>query len=270
MPAFRIENVDVSFAFDNIAPNGRVGLMALATDLNIEDDLRRLLPASIKMFTSRIANSNPITIASLRRTAKNIIRTAHTILPDEGVDILIYGCTSGAIILGNDMIAELVAHADPRARCINPADSAEAALNALSAHRISILTPYERPVNDQIAQHFVRRGFDVINIAGFGLTTDFKMSCVPPDAIVEAALSTCHQDADALFISCTSLRAAVVVNELEAKLGRPVITSNQALAWHVRQILRVDTPANDADRLSGVHLPTPGGDSKIYRLNVHV
>jgi maleate isomerase len=267
MQAFRSESVDLEFTFENITPKGRVGLMALATDLNIEDDLRRLLPASVKMFTSRIANSNPITIASLRNTARNIIRTAHTILPDEGVDILIYGCTSGAIILGNEKIAELIAHADPRARCINPADSAETALNALSARRISILTPYERPVNDQIARHFVRRGFEVLNIAGFDLTTDFRMSCVPPDTIAQAALNTCHPDADALFISCTSLRAAIVINQLEAALGRPVVTSNQALAWHVRQLLRIDKSAMDVDRLSAAFLPSRDNSIIMERIS---
>ena len=41
-----------------------------------------------------------------------------------------------------------------------------------------------------------------------------------------------HEDADAYFISCAQVRAAEVIETLERDLQRPVVTSNQAAAWH--------------------------------------
>ncbi|MDA7961199.1 MAG: Asp/Glu racemase, partial [Gammaproteobacteria bacterium] len=48
----------------------------------------------------------------------------------------------------------------------------------------------------------------------------------------------CREDADLLFISCTALRAAQAVEEIEADIGKPVVTSNQAMVWHALQLLR--------------------------------
>jgi maleate isomerase len=254
--AVRIDMLDIKYEFDGIARQQRVGLMALATDWNIEDDLRRLLPTTVKMYTTRIGSTNPITVETLLASAQDITRTARTLLPDEGVDILIYGCTSGAIMLGEDKIARLVAGGTNRTRCINPALSSTVALRALGASKLSILTPYVREINEHLAVHFTTCGFNVLNIAGFELHRDFEMTSIPPDAIVRAAKSMCDPEADALFISCTSMRSAVVINQLEQALSKPVVTSNQALAWHIRQLLGIKTPPFALGRLASRNLST--------------
>ena len=40
-------------------------------------------------------------------------------------------------------------------------------------------------------------------------------------------------DCDGLFLSCTNLRTLDVIEEMEARLGMPVLSSNQVLAWHL-------------------------------------
>ena len=105
-------------------------------------------------------------------------------------------------------------------------------LQTLRAKRISILTPYTESVNNAIATHYSENGFDVLSVAGFGFDDDTKMTFISPKDIVQAALNTCHSDAELLFISCTALRASGVIEQIEQELGKPVVTSNQALAWH--------------------------------------
>ena len=48
-------------------------------------------------------------------------------------------------------------------------------------------------------------------------------------------------DAEALFISCTALRSALVAAEIEKALGRPVVTSNQASAWNCLRLCGEET-----------------------------
>ena len=57
-----MKRLDVKFELDDIAPDGHIGLIALATDYNIETDLRRMLPEGVEMFTNRVLNANPVTI----------------------------------------------------------------------------------------------------------------------------------------------------------------------------------------------------------------
>jgi maleate isomerase len=41
---------------------------------------------------------------------------------------------------------------------------------------------------------------------------------------------------EAVFISCTSLRVARIAEKVEAKLGKPVTSSNHAMAWHLLRL----------------------------------
>jgi len=58
------------------------------------------------------------------------------------------------------------------------------------------------------------------------------MMAVTPEHWREFALAHRNQDAQAYLISCTTVRSADVIEELERDLGLPVVTSNTATAWH--------------------------------------
>ena len=92
--------LNVAYELEDIAPGGRVGLIALATDLNSETDLRRMFPDGVEMFTNRVLNANPVTLENLRAMGGDITRAARGILPGLGVDVMIYGCTSGTAAIG--------------------------------------------------------------------------------------------------------------------------------------------------------------------------
>jgi maleate isomerase len=63
------------------------------------------------------------------------------------------------------------------------------------------------------------------------------MTAVSAESIYRAAIEVCHEQSDLLFISCTALRAAQVVDRLERVLDKPVVTSNQALVWHALELI---------------------------------
>jgi len=60
---------------------------------------------------------------------------------------------------------------------------------------------------------------------------DREMARIPPDAILDAALEVCDERADALFISCTALRAVEIIERAGAALTRPVLSAIQTLFW---------------------------------------
>ena len=75
------EIIGNSKPLDTIGPHGRIGLIALATDFNSEQDLRRMYPDGIEMFTNRVLNANPVTMQNLRNMAGDISRTAAEYCP---------------------------------------------------------------------------------------------------------------------------------------------------------------------------------------------
>ncbi len=254
-----VETVEVPVKLDKIAPLGRVGLLALATDFNSEKDLRRMFPDGVEIFTNRIKNANPTTIENLRAMAGDITRAAEGILPGFGVDAMIYGCTSGAIAIGTEKLNQLIHAAWPGIPTTNPVVAAEAAFEAFGASRISVLTPYIEEVNTSMAKHFVGQGYDLMNIAGFGFDNDIEMTSISPQTLYEAALRICDREADLLFISCTALRASLAVDRIERALGKPVVASNQALAWHILRLLGNETPVAGFGTLFEKPLKSGGG-----------
>ncbi len=219
-------------AIEAIGPRGRIGLVAIASDFNSEGELRRMAPPGVEVFTNRVANANPVTLANLRAMAPDITRAAAGILPGFRLDAMIYGCTSGTAAIGELEVDRLIQAARPDILCTNPVRATVAACAALRAQRISMLAPYIPPVNEALALDIQSRGLTVLNVAGFGLEDDESMTGVPAAALIEAGLESCDPRADLLFIPCTALRTATVIEELETRLGKPALSSNQALLWH--------------------------------------
>jgi len=226
---------------ETIGPNGRIGLVALATDLNIEADLRRMAPHGVEIFTNRVLNRNPLTPENLRAMAPDITRAAAGILPGASVDVLIYACTSGTAVIGESQVIQRLRAARrgwEDLPCTTPVTAARAALAHFSARRISILTPYTEVVNRELAGVFGHCGIEVLNVHGFGIDDDTDMTGITPASIRRGAVAACHRDADLLFISCTALRAAQVIGDIEQRIDKPVISSNQALLWHALKLLK--------------------------------
>lgn len=238
----KIETVTHRQPLERLAPAGRIGVIALATDFNIEQDLRRIYPQGVEIFTNRVRNVNPLTIENLRSMEPGIRAAADAILPGTDLDAMIYACTSGTVAIGIDRITELVHQACPGVPVINPVTAALSAFEHFAAKRISILTPYTSAVNREVAMSFESMGLEVLNIAGFGYEDDTAMTYISPQDIADAAVEVCDPQADLLFVSCTALRASLVLEQIEQRLGKPVVSSNQVLAWHSLQ--QVNYPAS--------------------------
>ncbi|WP_372572580.1 ectoine utilization protein EutA [Ruegeria jejuensis] len=230
----------------------RIGLVALATDHTTEIDFARMLQGcDVGVYVNRIGFENPTTHESLLRTGPRLAAAAADILPDERLDVLVYGCTAASVVLGNDKVAEHMNSAKPDTPCITPSSAAFDAFGALGVKKVSVLTPYTQDVTDSLVTYFVRHGPEVVNAVCFGLSDDRHMARVSEDSIIESGLAACDPDADALFISCTALRAATCIARLEARLGKPVITSNQAMVWRCMRYLGITLGYTAGGRLFG-------------------
>ncbi|XWN31132.1 MAG: ectoine utilization protein EutA [Devosia sp.] len=224
----------VRVRLDDRAVAKRVALVALSTDHTVERDFARYCdPAHIGVYVNRITFQNPTTRESLLATGPRITAAAAAILPEDPVDVAVYACTAASAVLGHDTVAHHLTKAKPGAVCVTPGAAAAQGFQALGVRRISILSPYTDDVAQEMGQYFRSLGTEVASIAHLGLADDRDMARISEHTIMEAGLAACNPSADALFISCTALRAVPCVEALETALNRPVVTSNQALAWEV-------------------------------------
>lgn len=243
-------------AFDGGPTPKRIGLILLATDGTSERDFGRMTPAAeAAIFSARLAYENPTTPENLRRMQPRLAETARLILPGERLDAICYCCTAASMVLGDDAVAAAVREGKPGVPVVTPALAGRIGLEAVGARRISVLTPYLPETSASVVSYFARHGFEVLNLDCFGLDDDRRMARVTPDAIVAAADRAVAPEAEALFISCTALRAAEVAGEIEARIGRPVVTSNQASVWLTLRYAGIVQPIEGYGRLMLFPMP---------------
>lgn len=226
---------------EQLAAGGKIGLISLATDFNIEADLQQMYPSDVQFFTSRLKNLTSLTFENLRAMESEISATADTILPGTELGVIMYACTSGTIAIGPYRITELIHEVRPNVPVSTPVTAALSAFQRFNVKKISILTPYTEGFNRELAAFFISQGYEVLNIGGFGFEDDTAMSYISPQDITDAAVASCDPNADLMFISGTALRAAQVIDELEKRLNIPVISSNQALVWHSLELVKYPT-----------------------------
>lgn len=226
-------------------PRAKLGFVLLATEQTIQDDMVRLCPPGVGVHFARVPIPDAITNDTLTAVGPELTRAASMLLPDGSLDVVSYACTSGSLVLGQERVEALLSAGNPGARPTSLIAAVLRALTAVGASRIVVATPYLDEINTRERAYLVERGFDVLDIQGLNLVKDSDMVRVAPAFIADMAASLDRPEADAIFISCGALRSIEIVDALEQRVGKPVIASNQALAW-------------DALRLAGVEDRMPG------------
>jgi maleate isomerase len=227
-----------------------VGLIAVATDHAIESELRQFLPAErATVYVTRVHLPDRYDLASLRATADELAAAAALLVPGSPLDVLAYGCTSATVAIGEDAVFARLRRGRPDTPCTTPITAAMAAFAHLGVARVALLTPYPRAVHEAIAGFLGGRGIAVCDGAHLGIDSDAAISRVRAAQLFEAVRRLDLAAADAIFLSCTSLRTAASIDALEAATGRPVVASNQALAWHCLQLAGCATDGSIGGRL---------------------
>ena len=254
MPQVKLTNT--ALHFEDPRAWKRLGLIALATDLTSERDFARLLPHhQAGLYTTRVAFENPTTPDNLRQMAPRLTAAVELILPGEPLDAICYSCTAASVIIGDDEIADAIHAARPGVPVITPSSAARLAFTVLEVSRIAILTPYLVETSQPMADYFTQHGLEVTRLDCFGLEDDRVMARVRRDSIVEAACRLDGPEVEAIFLSCTGLPAVATVAEIEARIGKPVVTSNQASAWAMMCYAGLDHRPQGYGRLYQLDLP---------------
>ena len=234
----------------NSGINSKVGLIALSTDFMIEKDFKKIIEnMNIDLFVNRIRSYYPLTKENLIKMGENVTEVSKDILPDEKLDCVVYGCTSGTIASGDDSIKIKINIAKPEAKVVTPSSAAVNALRKMKVKKISIFTPYSEKLNNDVVDYFKKENFIVTSNSYFDILYDNDIAKVDPDYLFEVITKMDLGEAEAVFLSCTNLPALNIVDKLEKKLNKIVLSSNQVLIWDTLQNIKKAEPVNGFGKL---------------------
>ena len=206
--------------------NPRIGLITLASDFRIEKDFNNIIYGkNIDLYCNRIESYNPLTNETLKKMAKDIPEVTERILPNQKLDCVAYGCTSGTIAAGYSSIFEKINLAKPNTKVTTPITSAIKALKTLNIKKLSIFTPYTNEINQSVISYFKKENIEISELSYFDIASDLNIGKVDPEYLFDVLSKMDLIESDALFVSCTAL---------------PVLSSNQTLIWDTLKQINFD------------------------------
>lgn len=218
----------------------RLGLIVPSSNTTNEPEFYRRLPEGVSLHTARM-HLEEANAQALERMADEVERCAD-LLSTANVDAIAYGCTTGSLVKGAGYDEEIESRLTEAANvpAVATAASIKRALDALEVQSLAITTPYIQDLNDREQKFLDDAGYEVVDITGLELEPNYDIGSQRPEVAYRKAKALDHQNADGVFISCTNYRTFEIIEQLEADLGKPVVTSNQATLWDVLRRMDVN------------------------------
>jgi maleate isomerase len=225
----------------------KLGLIVPSWNTVMEFECARMAPAGVSLHVARIPHTAD--------TEANLVEMAHRfpevaeLLAHARVDAVCFGCTASGFIqegAGADAAMARAVEARIGIPTVTTSQAIAEALQRHGAHRVAVASPYEPWLNERLRRYLKAAGFTVVGMAGFGTQEHARCSVADTLALAESVVT---DDADALVISCTNFRTLEIVDRLEERLGRPVVTSNQASMWRLLGLAGIPDAIPGAGRL---------------------
>lgn len=249
----------------NLSNTRRIGALVPATNPVVEPDFYRVVPPEITVHFERMWNGewgtqpdpgndsgHVISLSSeeadqvdtalfgfdIAKMNEDVARGASA-LSNIGPDVLAYACTSGTWHKGylayDRMIAGLIQESSG-VQSITAVGSCIAAMKHMGSRKLSIAGPYRNfHLRNRLKPLMEEAGFEVLSADGEPWMQDSmnprEIDAEPPQTIIDFVLTVAQDEADTIFLPGTAWRALDAAEELEQRLGKTVITVNQATIW---------------------------------------
>jgi maleate isomerase len=215
----------------------RVGLIIPSSNRMAEQEMVPAFPAGVQAHVTRLRMTG-----SHHRTTEQLlprIEEATRALVDARCDIVAFHCTANSMEGGEEgerqILATLARAGAPRATTTITA--IQRAFDALGARRVVLVTPYTARVTEHEAEFLRRAGYDVLFAKGFALAGSDAYCATPAEFWRDRVIEARRGDADAYLVSCANISVFAVIEDLEGRLGRPIVTSNQAVIWDALRLI---------------------------------
>ncbi len=209
----------------------RIGLIIPSSNRMVEQEMTPALPAGAVAHVTRLRMTG-----AFERPIDELVPAlieATSALDDARCDAIAFHCTANATSEGAGGEGRLLEamRLSSRAAVTTTATAIREALDALSASRIALVTPYSRAVTEHEMQFFTEAGFAVVASTALDLGGSDAFCSAPPATWEAALLAAQRPDADAYVLSCANIACFAVIDRIERALQRPLVTSNQSVLW---------------------------------------
>jgi maleate isomerase len=225
----------------------RVGLVVPSSNTTIETEIAALLggrelsrPNERFTFHSARVRMRHVTPEALRAMNAQTDRAAAE-LADLGPDVVATACLVAIMAQGKghhriveDQIQATLAAHEISAPVVSSAGALVDALHALGAHRIAMVTPYERSLTELVAEYLADASIEVHDAVSLEVSDNRAVAALDPAQLPEHVGRLDLTGCDALVLSaCVQMPSLPVIADVERACGLPTLTAATATTWAV-------------------------------------
>ncbi|GAA3611863.1 aspartate/glutamate racemase family protein [Nonomuraea rosea] len=213
----------------------RIGMVLPSLNTIAEDDFRTFCPVPYHVHRIRLRKeAGRVTTESLMRAYLEATEEAE-LAADMGPDAIVFNCTGASVAFGGDCDARLARRMTERLGipATNTMVAIKAALAALRAENILHICPFTGEFSQIERESLIASGFTVKSTVSLGFLDAKAAALMEPGQIAESVRGRIDDSIGAVLLSCANVRAFEAADALESAIGRPVVTSNQAVLWAV-------------------------------------
>jgi maleate isomerase len=245
----------------------RIGLVVPSSNVTVETEVPVLLgrhaTATFSFHSSRM-RMHRVSPEELREMNAQRERCVDE-LADAGVDALLYACLVALMAQGpgehrrtEEAVVAQLAHRGQRPAVLSSAGALVEGLAALGARRIALVTPYLRPLAEQVVGYLESEGVEVRDWVTLEVGDNAEVGAIPGDRVMDAARGLDLRGADALVISaCVQMPSLPLVGPAEGEFGLPVLSTATAGAFSLLRHLGLPTVLPGAGALLGADVASP-------------
>lgn len=222
-------------------------------DSDIDDELSLFLPDNVQLRSAHTpATTEDITMKLITRMSLNsdIEEAAVELVPFQPGCIAYAGtATSFARGLGCDRAISQRIEARTGVPATTTSTSMVRALKALGIRKVAVGAPYPSEVNVALQSFLEASGLIVVKLSGLDLARATEIGELSLADVADLIRSAYSSEAEGIFVSCTGVRAATIIEDLEEELGIPVLSANQVTIWDGLRIMGIEELPSDRGRL---------------------
>ncbi len=224
------------------APKGLLGVLTPQANTTVEPEMQLLCPPGVAVLTARMTSSAPDLKARLidyyQQLPQWIAEFANAPL-----GVVASACTGASYLIGAEAEDRLFTQlsTDCGRPVTNSALAVIAAMKALHASRIALISPYPAWLTEHSRAYWQSRGLQVQQVVQ--LSSDAQafhpIYALESQAASQGIAAVTHPEIDAVLLLGTGLPTLpALATHPYTPAGKPVLSCNLVLIWHALELMQ--------------------------------
>lgn len=245
---------------DVLGSRMKLAVLIPSTNTVVEPEYNAMAAPGVTIHSGRLMITDPDTGSNA--AFERLMGQVAAALPDTVASLatckptrIALGMTAVAFLGGREGESGLIARLQDMAGVpvTSGPESIGAALELYGARRVAVLSPYQPVAEDHVARYFDELGVEIVRSASLRSPSATSIAKVSEAETIGLVEGIDGDDVDAIVQLGTNLAMVGLLDQLETRLGKPVLAINSATIWRAMRAEGIDDPVEGFGALMRDH-----------------